>query len=143
MTVSKELIDKIIEHEGSMKFAYKCSQGKTTIGIGRNIDKEGGKGLSIDEQQYLLNNDINDCEKELSKYPWYTTLDKTRQEALIELCFNMGISRLLNFKKMILAITNKDFHLATHELLDSLWAKQVQKSRVENIRFRLLNGLYK
>jgi GH24 family phage-related lysozyme (muramidase) len=56
-------MDKIVEvlrrHEGVRSHAYKCSAGYITIGVGRNIDQDGGLGLSDDEVDYLLSNDID------------------------------------------------------------------------------------
>ena len=41
-------------HEGVEAFGYHCTANKLTIGVGRNIDKDGGLGLSEDEIDYLL-----------------------------------------------------------------------------------------
>ena len=41
-------------HEGKRHFAYRCSEGKLTIGVGRCIDENGGIGLSEEEIDYLL-----------------------------------------------------------------------------------------
>ncbi len=54
MDVSK-LRKMFILDEGKKDKAYRCSVGKLTIGIGRNLDDVG---LSDDEQYYLLNNDV-------------------------------------------------------------------------------------
>ena len=52
------IIEMLRKHEGVEKYAYKCTADKVTIGVGRNIDKSGGMGLSDDEIDYLLSNDI-------------------------------------------------------------------------------------
>jgi len=56
-------------HEGRKNKPYKCTSGKITIGVGRNLDDNG---LSEDEIDYLLTNDVLRCEKELQqRLPWY------------------------------------------------------------------------
>ena len=53
-----KLTEMLTAHEGSKSHAYKCTAGKITVGVGRNIDPEGGLGLSQEEITYLLSNDI-------------------------------------------------------------------------------------
>lgn len=140
--MSQLLIDRIIDHEGCSRFVYKDSLGYETIGIGRNVDPRSQRGLTLDEQIYLLNNDLKLCIGQLIHLPIYIMLDPVRQEVLVELTFNMGITRLFGFKHMLAAIHDKDFEKAVIELKDSLWAKQVQHSRVDDICYRLLKGEY-
>ena len=45
----EKLLAMLKRHEGVETHAYECSEGKVTVGVGRNIDKEGGIGLSDDE----------------------------------------------------------------------------------------------
>ncbi len=138
-----KLSDAIISHEGSERYAYQDSMGFTTVGIGRNIDKHGGNGLSMDEQLYLLNNDILRCRSELLRCDFYKNeINAVRQDALVELCFNMGLSGLLKFVKMLSFFQEKNYKAATIELVDSKWAKQVSIDRVHDICFRIENGSY-
>jgi len=58
-----QLIDMIKRHEGVKSKVYKCTQGYETIGVGRNIS-ESGLGLSDDEIDYLLHNDLERCNEE-------------------------------------------------------------------------------
>ena len=94
--------DKLIEmlkiHEGVETHAYKCSASKITIGVGRNIDPEGGIGLSEDEIDYLLQNDIDRIITELDfEYGWFSELNEARQDAMIDISFNLGQTRLRKF----------------------------------------------
>ena len=52
-----KLSDQLRIHEGVRKHVYLCSAGYETIGVGRNI-ADSGLGLSDDEIDYLLENDI-------------------------------------------------------------------------------------
>lgn len=111
-------------HEGVESHAYKCSQNKITIGVGRNIDPTG-IGLSPDEIDYLLDNDIARCITELDQFSWFENLSETRRFAVIDMCFNLGITRFKGFKKAIAAMSISDFDTAADEFFDSRWAKQV------------------
>jgi len=119
------LEEQLIRHEGYRRFPYKCSAGKLTIGIGRNIDDVG---ISKDEAIHLLENDIKQCKYDLhARYPVIKTLDETRQNVLVNMCFNLGIVRIAQFKKMWAALRVQDFPEASRQMLDSKWAKQVGK----------------
>ena len=118
------LRDLIKLHEGVESHAYKCSQNKITIGVGRNIDPTG-IGLSPDEIDYLLDNDIARCIAELGQFSWFENLSETRRFAVIDMNFNLGITRFKGFKKAIAAMSISDFDTAADEFFDSRWAKQV------------------
>lgn len=137
------LIGRIVEHEGMKKFAYKDTKNYITVGIGRCIEANVGKGLSVDECFYLLRNDIAEFRKDLSAYEWFKIQDDVRQGVLIELAFNMGMAHLLGFKNMIAALLAKNYSLASKELANSAWFTQVGKGRSDDIRWRLDNGRYK
>lgn len=103
--------------------------GDITIGVGRNLD---ALGLSEEEVLYLLENDINRCDKELlHNFKWYPDLCRARQDAMINLCFNLGISKLLGFKKALGAMGRGDYDKAADEFLDSKWARQVGNRAIE------------
>jgi lysozyme len=111
-----------------------------TIGVGRNLDS---LGLTEDEVMYLLNNDIVRCDKELlHNFKWYPELCRVRQDALINLCFNLGITRLLTFKKALQAMEDKDYSKAAIEFLDSKWATQVGVTRSNDIALMIRTGKY-
>jgi GH24 family phage-related lysozyme (muramidase) len=76
----EKLIEMLKRHEGEVKtngrhVAYKCPAGYWTLGVGRNIDPENGIGLSEEEVNFLLQNDLDRCEAELNaEYVWFRTL---------------------------------------------------------------------
>jgi lysozyme len=119
------LIEQLKLHEGVESHAYKDHLGLTTIGVGRCIE-EGSLGLSDDEIAYLLANDIARCEQEIAeRYPWFDDLDDVRQDAIIDMAFNLGITRLSQFQNMLGALSEGRFDDAAAEALDSKWARQV------------------
>lgn len=115
----KEMIKK---HERYAAFPYLCTAGRTTIGYGRNLQDNG---ISILEADFMLDNDIEECQRCLLKYSWYNIQPYDTKCALVDMCFNLGIPRLLLFKRMISALEKKDYKTAAAEALDSKWAKQV------------------
>tara|TARA_Y100001963_G_scaffold17885_1_gene22105 strand:- start:55 stop:480 length:426 start_codon:yes stop_codon:yes gene_type:complete len=130
--MSERLIQQLKVHEGVEAFAYHCTANKLTIGVGRNIDKDGGLGLSEDEIDYLLKNDIYRCRKELSEtFSWFDDLDEVRQDAIVNLHFNLGLTRLLGFKKALAFMESGDYLLAAEEFLDSQWRNQVGNRAIE------------
>ncbi len=134
------LIQQLEKQEGFRPHAYKCTAGKLTVGIGRNIDIDGGKGLTHDEALYLLENDIDECHKHLiNNLPWYNNLDEIRQTVLINMCFNMGIVSLLDFKKTLDFIAKKKYDMAANEMLQSRWARQVGK-RAQDLADQMRDG---
>lgn len=128
----EKLLTMLKRHEGVETHAYECSEGKITVGVGRNIDQAGGMGLSDDEIDYLLQNDIERVIKELSsEYPWFSDLDDVRKDAMVDISFNLGQTRLRLFKRALAAMETGDYKEAATEFLDSRWAKQVGSRALE------------
>lgn len=122
----EKLLAMLKRHEGVESHAYECSEGKITVGVGRNIDSEGGIGLSDEEIDFLLRNDIERCIIELSsEYDWFVDLDDIRKDAMVDIAFNLGITRLRLFKRALAAMAEGNYKQAATEFLDSKWAKQV------------------
>jgi lysozyme len=117
------LIDQLRIHEGVEKTVYNDSEGIPTIGVGRNLRD---RGLSDDEIDYLLSNDIDIVVDELDKVmPWWKDLDEVRQRVLCDLVFNLGMPRFSGFKKSISYMKQQMWDQAADEFLDSKWARQV------------------
>ena len=143
----QNLIEMLKRHEGEVvtngrHLIYKCSAGHWTIGIGRNVDLNGGLGLSDDEVDYLLENDIMRVIKELSsEYPWFNDLDDVRKDAMIDISFNLGATRFRGFKNALSAMESADYTLAAKEFLDSKWSRDV-KGRSHELASMIETGKY-
>ena len=136
-----ELIEMLRRHEGVRDKVYLCSAGYETIGVGRNIS-EDGLGLSEDEIDYLLNNDIKRVREELTEeYYWFAGLNDARQDAMIDLSFNLGQTRLRGFVKALEAMSREEFENAADEFMDSRWAEQV-KGRAPEVTEMIRTGEY-
>lgn len=126
MMDDKEFLDQLTRHEGFRRSAYQDSKGYWTIGIGRMIDKRLNGGLTEEEAQYLLLNDLDRCASDLdSKLPWWKSLSDNRRYVLLNMCFNLGITKLLGFKNTLAMVQRGDYKGAAKGMLNSLWAKQV------------------
>ena len=93
---SQRLVEQLRRHEGVESKPYKDTVGKLTIGVGRNLDDVG---LSDDEIDYLLHNDILTVQSELDVW-WsgWRDLNETRQLVVADMMFNMGSPTLENFR---------------------------------------------
>lgn len=109
---------------------YTDSLGVLTIGFGRAI---GRIGIAQDEAELFLEHDVQRVISDLDfACSWWRNLDESRQAALAELCFQLGLNGLLGFRKMLDAIRRGDGVAAGAELMASKYATQVP-SRAERI----------
>ena len=126
-----KLIEMLRLHEGVRYKEYMCSEGYETIGVGRNIS-EGGLGLSKDEVDFLLINDIERVQNELGRsFPWFADLDEARRDAMIDIAFNLGLTRLRSFVNALEAMAHGQYDVAANEFMDSRWSQQVGNRAVE------------
>jgi len=121
--IPASVVEQIKLDEGLSLKPYQCTADKFTIGYGRNIEDNG---ISEEEAEFLLLNDIKNTQKELlANFEWFVMLSAPRQGVLINMCFNMGLTRLLGFKNMIKALEFGDYDEAALEMLDSVWARKL------------------
>lgn len=129
MNANKLALELLKVHEGFSSTVYKCSANVYTVGYGRNLEH---KGLTQAEAEYLLQNDIVEaehwCRNNLS---YYSELATARKAAILDMYVNLGPTGLLGFKKMHKALANKNYVVASAEMLDSRWATQVGNRATE------------
>lgn len=120
-----KLAEELKRDEGVIPHAYQDHLGYWTIGIGRLIDRRRGGGLSDDEIQYLLTNDIAKVHQQVrSALPWFDRLTDPRKRALCNMAFQMGISGLLGFKNTLALMQAGKYAEAADNALKSKWATQ-------------------
>lgn len=140
LKMSSDLHNQLTRHEGLRLKPYRCTSGKLTIGIGRNLDDSG---ISEREAELMLENDILKLFAVLpEKIDFFNELDKVRADILVNMAFNMGVNGLLKFKKMLTAIDDGYFTRAAAEMLDSKWAFQVGDRALE-LAEQMKTGEYK
>ena len=132
-----KLKSQLKRHEGLRLNAYQDSEGVWTIGYGRNLQEMTITQAQADE---WLKQDISSASNELNKaFPWVDNLSEKRRRVLVNMSFNLGMSKLIDFKKMWKALEKRDYHEASMEMLDSKWAVQVG-SRASELAFMMIEG---
>jgi lysozyme len=142
--IIKQIIPRVKQHEGIKAKKYLDSRGIPTVGVGFNLRrkdadqklksvganpikvKEGKQALTDKQIETLLLSDLKSSKEEanrivgdLSQHP------PSVQGVLIEMVFNLGSHGLSNFKKFLTAVKSKDYKVASKEMLNSSWSKQV------------------
>ncbi len=131
-----ELTTLIKQYEGSniikgRHIPYQDTKGNLTIGYGRLLSR----GISEREAEILLEADIS-----LAKQNVYdvfgdlmtSSFTKNRYNALVDMIFNVGITKFRKFEKMIEAIKKGQWEEASRQALDSVWAAQVKSRAIED-----------
>ena len=132
------LIEQLKIDEGFSSVVYKCPAGANTVGYGYNLDSNS-LHLSSLEINHAFRNGMGEVEaerililmvkktvEELQRiFTNWNDISKPRQDALTNMCFNLGVTRFLKFKKIIALIESGDFDAASQEGLNSIWAKQL------------------
>ena len=73
--------------------------------------------------------------------PWFLGLSDLRQDALVNMSYNMGLAGLLAFHKTLTLISEADYTGAAADMLESLWAKQVP-SRAKRLSEQMATGIH-
>ena len=129
--MDRELLRSQLErHEGLRLKPYldTATPPRLTIGYGRNLDDVG---ISREEAECMLANDIDKVVRELETVDEYVALDRIRQTVIANMSFNLGFHGLMHFKRMWAAIGRCDYEKAADEMMDSTWRRQVGARAIE------------
>jgi lysozyme len=121
-----KLREQLVEHEGLRLHPYKCTAGKTTIGVGRNLDD---RGITRAEAMDMLQHDIDECASDCVLIVGQSVWDKlsdARQRVLVDMRFNLGPRGLRSFARTLAAISQGRYAEASEYMLESKWATQVK-----------------
>lgn len=128
-----DIIADLKRDEGFRSKVYKCPADKWTLGYGRNVEDVGVTEVEAEE---LLRNDVARVERELDRvYPWWIKCPETVRRGMVNMVYNIGITRFGGFKRMIACLQAGDYKGAAREALDSKWATQVgdRAKRIANL----------
>ncbi|MFA6125082.1 MAG: glycoside hydrolase family protein [Sphingomonas sp.] len=142
-----DLCREIARDEGDRLRVYRCTEGKLSVGKGRNLDDVGisqeetralgitvasiiKNGITQAQSDALFANDIARSEADLDRrLPWWRTLDPVRQRVLLNMCFNMGIgdgvSGLTGFRNTLELVRTGRYEAAAAAMAQSKWHRQV------------------
>lgn len=147
----QNVTQQLIRDEGVVLHVYDDATGKPigkgsavvgypTIGIGRMVDHGKGGGISMEEAEYLLANDIARRKRDLIlTLPWFEELNEPRQGVLIGMAFQLGTGGLLKFKKALEFVRKAQYVAAANEMLNSTWAEQTP-GRAERLAKQMMTG---
>ena len=149
--LSIENLSKFItKWEGFSSKMYVDTTGNKTVGYGFNLERRDASTILANHSLDL--NKIIDLSQEISKEVAFKILTKDVEssikvaknfvsnfnslpnqvkEILVDLVYNLGSTKIQEFKKFKAAIENKNFKSAADELENSKWAKQT-KRRADN-----------
>jgi lysozyme len=100
-----------------------------TIGYGHcGAEVRDGLNWTLGQAEAALAADLADaCQALDHRLPWWRDMTLNRQRALAEMCFNLGVGRLLGFHRMLADLEAAKFAAAADEALASAWHAQVGK----------------
>jgi len=141
---SQNYYDMLSLNEGNKPKVYKDSKGNRTIGIGFNLEdaanrkflkREGidinelfdGRKLSENETRTLYNHSLTQAFKDAQSYdPNFAKRPEAVKMTLVDMAFNLGLTKLNKFVDMKAGLKNNDYNVAADEMIDSKWYKQVK-----------------
>lgn len=138
-TVDEKLMRSLISHEGKRNKPYVDTEGKITIGIGYNLTDRGLPDEWIFAQ---VNEDIRVIMNYFYQLDWFTHLNNDRQVVILDMAYNIGIPKFMQFVKMIDYLNKGDYVNAALEMINSNWAKEVGDTRSSQLFKGMKTGIY-
>ena len=139
----KNLKTRIKKNEGFSLKPYKDQLGFYTIGFGHLILSNEKhllkKKINKTELEKIFIKDFNKALKDFNIFLKPLSFYKRDSELLIEMVFQIGISRVVKFKKLLHNMNRGNPHLVCFEMMNSLWYKQTP-NRVKNLVSVLLKN---
>jgi lysozyme len=140
------LLADLQKAEGCRLVAYRDTRGFWTIGYGHLLDQSidwAGHTITQDTADQLLALDVDEKTTDAQTLPEWSQLDTPcRQNAVIELVFNMGLHTWTTFKLTRAAIQAQDWQAAHDNLLIGPWQSEVGPARSQRLAGYLLRGSY-
>lgn len=116
-------------NEDCKLYPYHCPSKKLTIAWGINLDD----GISQEMANAMFQVAWKETVQECANFPFWEKLNDTRKGVLVDMCYNMGLPRLLGFENMIRALAHEDYEKAADEIVDSkYWRNPYTHGRAQN-----------
>lgn len=132
---------ELIKDEGLSLVPYLDSKNNWTVGVGHKLKSECGP-ITLEYAGKLLAEDIKVArEAAMRIVPSFNELCEERQFVLINMAFQLGPTGLKGFKKMLLALENKNFMVVAEEMLDSKWHRKDSPKRAKRLAEIMRTGL--
>jgi len=133
-----EVMDFIKKHEGYRRSIYVDTVGVPTGGYGHAFLRDSRLPHHIWETIFW--NDYYNVLQDYEKLD--LTLDTVRKAVILDMLFNLGLTKLKRFRNLLAAIKREDWKAAKKSMLSSKWARQVKRRAVEDAEM-MLTGKYK
>lgn len=138
---TKEYQAKLGYFRGGKFWTYKDSLGYDTIGYGHLV-KAGEKftqGLTQQEAERLLVLDVNQARKDVAELQVNLPDESRWNDFLVLMVFQLGLTKILQFKKFLAALRSGNYSTAINEVKDSNWYRQTP-NRVNDMIRAVVNG---
>ena len=122
-----EVKERIKKNEGYRDMVYTDSLGFNTIGYGHLIVEDGfipGVQYSKKELEFVFEKDFASAVYSANKLVGDYDLSDDAFGVVIEMCFQLGFSRVSKFIKFLDALKKHDYKRAANEMLASKWHQQ-------------------
>ncbi len=121
----QKLKGEIRREEGWRGTAYQDSLGYWTIGYGFLVDARKSDALPLAVADVWLDYKLQEKIASLDQHlPWWKKQPEEVQEALVNMCYQLGVNGLLKFKTTLSLLEKGDREGAANSAMKSLWAKQ-------------------
>ena len=120
--MTSDLLEAVKLSEGFRDKVYKDTLGIDTIGYGFAI-----KDLVIDEDiaEMILRRKLDSLVDRVDKrFNFMSDMPIEVKDVIYEMCYQLGVTGVSKFKKTLAYLENKEFKMASKEMLDSKWARQ-------------------
>jgi GH24 family phage-related lysozyme (muramidase) len=153
LQTTKDLIER---HECRTNTMQSDAQGNLTIGVGFRMDRSdarerveavganydrvrsGAESLTDSQVERLFDADVRDAQATARKeVPRFDALPQSGQDVVTDMVFHLGASGFLQFKTMVEAIEQADWHTA-EEMLDATSSWRARRLDTHNAELRSL-----
>lgn len=138
--------DLIRKHEGCEASPYPDQNGIMTCGIGHNLAAWPLPGevypMTQERIDAVFAKDLERATNDLvSNFPWYSSLDPVRQAVLVDMSFQLGITKLTAFKTFLGLVEAGNYQGAAADLMQTDLARETPIRASENADM-LSSGLW-
>ena len=137
--VEEQIKEDLIRHEGYVREIYLCSEGYPTFGVGHLVTEADPEftwpiGTPVEDERILsaFHDDYQDAYTDACAV--FLNLGSQPDDVIrvcVNMAFNLGRTRLSQFKNMIKAVNEGNYKKAAEEMIDSRWYHQVGRRSKE------------
>ena len=134
----EKLLQQLKQDEGFRNIAYQDSEGFLTIGYGHLLSNPITERVATE----ILQDDVNTAIRDFAELPhqFRRNLNESRRRVILNMLFNLGLTKFLKFKKMIQAVIDENFEQAALEMLDSKVAQEQASNRYKRLAEIMKHG---